>query len=93
MAAADWHREDIKAAIRKRGATLSSLSTKHGYEESACRRATKYPWPAIERIIADFLGEKPESIWPSRYDAFVRPRSRIPDSQSTARRRRRLRQK
>lgn len=93
MSETGWHQEEIKAAIRKRGVTLTALSIRHGYEGSACRRAVSYPWPAVERIIADFLGEKPESIWPSRYDALGRPRSRIHESQSTARRRRRLRQK
>lgn len=25
------------------------------------------PWPAAEKIIADFLGVLPQTIWPSRY--------------------------
>lgn len=93
MGTADWHREEVKAAIRKRGSTLKALSMNNGYGEDACRRATKHPWPAVERIIASFLGVEPQSIWPSRYDADGRPRSRIHESQSTARRRLRLRQK
>lgn len=88
----EWHQEEIKAAIRKRGVTLKDLSIRHGYEGSACRRAVSYPWPAVEKIIADFLGVEPRTIWPSRYDASGRSRSRIYESQSTSRRRRRLRQ-
>lgn len=27
----------------------------------------RLPWPRVERIIADFLNTKPESLWPERY--------------------------
>jgi len=64
----DWHPEQVKAAIRMRGTTLNELSLRAGYEESAVRRTLRHRWPTVERIIADFLNCKPESIWPSRYD-------------------------
>jgi len=90
----DWHHEEVKAQIRKRGITMKNLSEIHGYKEDACRRAIKQPWPAVERIIADFLGLKPQAIWPSRYDAAGRPVSRIyRESKSTNHRRRRHCQK
>lgn len=63
----DWHPETVKAAIRKRGITLTYLAVISGYSESAVRKALRRPWPAIEGIVASFLGERPETIWPSRY--------------------------
>lgn len=89
MTVADWHREEVKAAVRKSGITLKALSEKHGYQADACRRATRFPWPAVEKIIADALGLSPQAIWPSRYDAKGHPLTR---RKSTARRRRRHRQ-
>lgn len=70
---ADWHVEDIKAAIRKTGATTVSLSLQHGYSRAAVRVAFLKPWPAIEAIIAAHLGVPPQSIWPSRYDPAGEP--------------------
>lgn len=75
MDSADWHRETIKAEIRKTGTTLSALAERHGYEESAVRVALGRPWPAVEKIVADLLGRHPKAIWPSRYDAEGRPRT------------------
>ena len=71
----DWHPEDVKAAVRKTGATLTSLAVGHGLSESAVRRALISPWPRVEAIIARHLGKKPQAIWPSRYDARGRPLS------------------
>lgn len=62
-----WHPEEIKAAIRMRGKTMTDLSIEHGYRENAVRQVFRQPWPAIERLIADFLGVKPQEIWPDRY--------------------------
>lgn len=74
QAGIDWHKEEIKAAIRMSGLTLSALSLMHGYRESAVKKALARPWPAVERIIADHLSVKPQEIWPSRYDANGHPR-------------------
>ena len=65
----DWHPEDIKAAIRKRGMTTSQLSRSNGLAESTLRNVFRYHWPKGEKIIADFLGLAPGDIWPSRYNA------------------------
>lgn len=70
---ADWHVEDIKAAIRKTGATTVSLSLQHGYSRTAVRVAFLKAWPAVEAIIAAHLGHPPQAIWPSRYDASGTP--------------------
>lgn len=85
MPTQDMHPEDIKAAIRKTGATLTSLAEQHGYSESAVRRTLRVRWPAIERIIANRLGMQPEDIWPSRYERRRRvhlPRTIRPEAPS-----------
>ena len=71
----DWHREQIKAAIRMTGQSLSSLAKAHGYEPSSFYWALKRPWPAVEAIIAHHLDKRPKDIWPSRYDRRGLPRA------------------
>jgi Ner family transcriptional regulator len=66
----DWHPEDIKAEIRKRGATVAQLARNSGLSKQALgqcieRRASERG----DQIIAEFLGVKPHQIWPSRYTA------------------------
>lgn len=64
----DWHKEDIKAALRKRGYTLRGLSFANGYLcADTVNQALFKSFPKAERIIADALGMQPEEIWPSRY--------------------------
>lgn len=64
----DWHPEDIKAAVRKTGTTLSALSRAAGLSDGAAKRALETPWPRAEAIIAHCIGRRPQDIWPSRYD-------------------------
>lgn len=64
----DWHKEDIKAALRKKGTNMNDLARQHGYRNySAIRQALQHAYPKVERIIAAALGVPPETIWPSRY--------------------------
>lgn len=70
----DWHPEVIKAHIRMRGKTLRDLSHENGYQQDACRKTLVRQWPAVERIIADYLGTEPNLIWPSRYTSDGRPK-------------------
>jgi Ner family transcriptional regulator len=65
--AADWHRADIVAAVRKAGWTLRKLSLAIGLSPNALNNALDRPWPRAERIIAEAIGVTPETIWPSRY--------------------------
>lgn len=62
-----WHAEDVKAAIRKKGLTLSALSKSQGYSDSYLRGTLIRPRPRGEEIIARFLGVSPAEIWPDRY--------------------------
>ena len=63
----DWHVEDIKCALRKKRITLKSLSINAGLSPSTLNNALRVSYPKAERIIEEALGEKPENIWPSRY--------------------------
>lgn len=62
------HPEDIKAAVRKRGMTLTALAEREGLEPSACRDALIRPRPEGEKAIARFTGLPLHQLWPSRYD-------------------------
>jgi Ner family transcriptional regulator len=75
----DWHPEDVKAMVRKRGITLRQLSTDNNLRPRACSAALHRPHFAAELVIAEFLGLSPRQIWPSRFDAagaYRHPRSR-----------------
>ncbi len=76
--AADWHRADIVAALRKAGWSLRRLATHHGYASpNTLTNALARPWPKGERIIAEAIGVDPATIWPSRYGGEdTRPGSR-----------------
>jgi Ner family transcriptional regulator len=63
-----WHREDIKAAIRKHGITLEELSVANGLDPRACSLALLRPHFAAELVIAEFLGRSPRELWPQRFD-------------------------
>ncbi|WP_038158231.1 helix-turn-helix domain-containing protein [Trabulsiella guamensis] len=63
----DWHPEDIKAAVRKTGATLSSLSKNAGLAPDTLRKTLVCKWPKGQKIIAAAIGVEPSTIWPSRY--------------------------
>jgi Ner family transcriptional regulator len=71
MTSADWHPADVKAALEKRGLTLSRLADQYGY--SHFQRVLTTHWWAAEQIVAKALERKPEEIWPSRYET---PRDR-----------------
>ncbi|GGG30745.1 hypothetical protein GCM10010964_18330 [Caldovatus sediminis] len=82
----DWHPEDIKAAVRKTGVTLTALAQRHGLAGSAVRVTLIKPWPRVEAIVAAHLGRRPQDIWPSRYDASGQPlRGRRPGTAQASR--------
>jgi len=69
-----WHPEDIKAAIRKRGITLTDLARRNDLDPSTVIQACHRPLYAGERVIAEFLGVPATQIWPDRYDGQGQPR-------------------
>ena len=63
-----WHKSDIKAALEKRGLTLSDLDTAHGLPKGMCSFALSRPHPKGEAAICAALGLQPMVLWPSRYE-------------------------
>ena len=65
----DWHPEDIKAAIRKRGSTLAAIARGEGMSRQALAMTLVRPGEAGEGLISAFLNVPASVIWPSRYHA------------------------
>ncbi|TAN70549.1 MAG: transcriptional regulator [Magnetospirillum sp.] len=64
-----WHKSDIKAALEKRGLTLSDLDKFHGLPEGTCSATLRKPHPKGEAAISGALGIHPKGLWPDRYAA------------------------
>jgi Ner family transcriptional regulator len=62
-----WHREQIKAEVRMRGETLTSLAVKNELAEDACRDALRTRRPDAEAVIAKFIEVPASELWPDRY--------------------------
>ena len=73
-----WHREDIKAELRKRLGPITVLSRAWGYSQAGITNTLLRPdySPAIEQRIADALGQHPHTLWPDRWAPDGSPRSR-----------------
>lgn len=72
-----WHKEDIKAAIRKRGITMNDLAKQHDLPTSNIRNALVRPVYSGEVAISAFLGVPAHELWPDRWTADgrrIRPR-------------------
>lgn len=65
----DWHPEDIKARLRKRGITGAAIELRYGLPRGTLAVALVKPHRRAERAIARTLRVAPEVIWPSRYNA------------------------
>lgn len=63
------HPEQIKAAIRIRGANLTDLSLEWGFSDTAISKALKTPMPSVEPLISKFIGVPLCVLWPDRYDS------------------------
>jgi Ner family transcriptional regulator len=63
----DWHQADIIAAIKKKGTTMAAVSRRAGLSSSTLSNALTRKWPKGERLIAEAIGVKAETIWPSLY--------------------------
>lgn len=62
-----WHRELIKAEIRMRDETLTSLARKNDLQPDAVRDALRNRRPAAEAVIAKFIKVPAAELWPDRY--------------------------
>ncbi|MEQ8864231.1 MAG: helix-turn-helix domain-containing protein [Thalassobaculum sp.] len=72
-----WDAIRIKGELQRRGLSLAEVSRRHGYHPNSAARALRVAWPEMERIIADALDMKPETLWPDRYVDGV-PRKYLP---------------
>lgn len=64
-----WHRADVLAAVRKRGANLAMLARGVGLKPQSMYWAMFSPHPRANRAIAAFLGVPLCEIWPVWFDA------------------------
>lgn len=62
-----WHREDIKAAVRKRGANLRSLARSNGLDPNTMSRALRQRFPSYHLVISRYLGVSLHELWPHWY--------------------------
>ncbi|ENG0237722.1 helix-turn-helix domain-containing protein [Burkholderia multivorans] len=72
-----WHKEDIKAAIRKRGTTMNALARDRNLPTSTVRNALSRPVYSGEIAISEFLGIAAYELWPDRWTPDgrrIRPR-------------------
>lgn len=67
----DMHPADVRAAINKKGLTLSAVALDANLPEYACRHALQGKHKRGEIAIARVLATTPEALWPSR---FSKPR-------------------
>ena len=60
-------RHAIKAEVHRRGTTLTAIAIAANLDPSACRSALLRRHIGGEHALADFLGYRPEEVWPERY--------------------------
>jgi len=65
----DWHPADVIAAVRKKGSSIRQLSIAAGLHPGSLRVALARHYPRAQAVLAAFLEQPPQTIWPSRYDA------------------------
>lgn len=70
-----WHPEEIKAAVRMKGKTLTQLALDNGLPEWACRTALVRCHYDGQAAIASFLKLPAQALWPGRYREDGSPRA------------------
>ncbi|TCS62553.1 helix-turn-helix domain-containing protein [Varunaivibrio sulfuroxidans] len=63
----DTHWWDVKAALGKKGISLSEVALRHGVSTAAIAKIKRVPNARLQSAIAEVLGAAPQDIWPSRY--------------------------
>lgn len=62
------HREDVIAAVRKRGGSLSSLAKAKHIHPSSMSHCLKRPLRRANAAIAEFLDQPLSALWPEWFD-------------------------
>ena len=65
----NWHREDIKAEVRKRGSTLTALAARAGLAPASLSYALGKRHPRANQAIAEFIRVPLHELWPAFYPA------------------------
>lgn len=68
-----WHSADIKAAVEKKGHTLTSLAKSAGLSPMACRNALHARNIPGEEAIAKLIGQPLWKLWPDRWQEPASP--------------------
>lgn len=63
--ALDW--PGVVAELHRRGMTLTELAKRNDHNPNVFRQVKSRTNYKVQKIIADFINQKPEDIWPSRY--------------------------
>lgn len=71
----DWNKAYIVAALHVTGTSFRKLSAASGYAPNTLANVLHTPWPKGERIVAKAINERPQDIWPTRYDEHGKPLS------------------
>ncbi len=61
----DW--PGVVAELHRRGMTLTGLACQNDLNPAVFRQVKNRTNYKAQQIVADFIGQKPENIWPSRY--------------------------
>lgn len=63
-AASSWHRQDIIAAVKKRGSSLAGLGRQLGLTRATMAWALINRHERANRAIAEFIGVPAHELWP-----------------------------
>ena len=58
---------EVLAKLHMAGMTLTELAKRNDIPVGSCRRVKGQTHYKAQQAIADFIGEKPEDLWPDRY--------------------------
>lgn len=73
----DWTRDEVLTALHNQGTSLRALARAYGVTVPSLARAFEAQFaPTAQQRLAAALGVAPQTIWPSRYEADGRPKTR-----------------
>jgi Ner family transcriptional regulator len=66
--AVNWSREKILASLREKGTTAAALADQSGMSRFTFYKGLTTPYPKVQTLIAQSIGQPPQVIWPIFYD-------------------------
>jgi len=64
----DTRRAWVIYQLTLRGESLASVARSAGVSRQAMQKVLTYPYPKMEKVLADFLAIAPHLLFPERYD-------------------------